>query len=304
MFSMNRLAPEKRAAVVASLVEGNSIRSTVRMTGVAKNTVTKLLVDLGTVCSVYQDRVMRDLPCKRVQVDELWCFVYAKQKNVPIDKLGEAGDVWTWVAIDADTKLVPTYRVGARDAHEAALFLNDLASRISGKPQITSDGWTPYTVGVPRAFGGDVDYAQLVKLYGTDANPRKPEQRYSPSVCIDAVPHRVTGNPDPDHISTSYAERLNLTMRMSMRRYTRLTNAFSKKIENLAAAVSLHFMHYNFCRVHKTLGTTSAVAAGITDHVWTLNDLIALLEEAERVPVKRGAYRKTRERRAAARDSA
>jgi len=302
---MNRLSPEKRAAVVAALVEGNSIRSTVRMTGVAKNTVTKLLVDLGTACSVYQDHVMRDLTCERVQVDELWCFCYAKQRNVPADKRGLGyGDVWTWVAIDSDTKLVPTYRVGGRDLVDATSFIHDLAQRLANRVQLTTDGNYAYLNAVKGAFGKEIDYAMLVKVYGSDANPRKPEQRYSPSVCIEATPQPMIGSPDPDHISTSHVERLNLTMRMSMRRYTRLTNAFSKKVENLAAAVSLHFMHYNFCRVHQSLDKqTPGMAAGLTDHVWTLRELIGLLEEAESVPVKRGRYAKTRERRAAARDS-
>ncbi len=301
---MNRLSPEKRAAVVAALVEGNSIRSTVRMTGVAKNTVTKLLVDLGTACSVYQDRVMRDLSCERVQVDELWCFCYAKDRNVPADKRGEpgVGSVWTWVAIDSDTKLVPTYRVGSRDLTDATSFIDDLAQRLANRVQLTTDGNYAYLNAVKGAFGKEIDYAMLVKVYGSEANPKKPEKRYSPSVCIEANPMPMIGSPDPDHISTSHVERLNLTMRMSMRRYTRLTNAFSKKIENLAAAVSLHFMHYNFCRVHKTLGTTPAVAAGLTDHVWTLRELIGLLEEAESVPTKRGRYAKTRERRAVERE--
>jgi IS1 family transposase len=303
MVSMNRLSPEKRQAVIAALVEGNSIRSTVRMTGVAKNTVTKLLVDLGTACSVYQDRVMRDLTCERVQVDELWCFCYAKQKNVPAEKRGESGvgDVWTWIAIDSDTKLVPTYRVGTRDLSDATSFIQDLAQRLANRVQLTTDGNYAYLSAVRGAFGKEIDYGVLVKKYGSDANSRKPEQRYSPSVCIEATPHAVIGSPDPDHISTSHVERLNLTMRMSMRRYTRLTNAFSKKVENLTAAVSLHFMHYNFCRVHKTLGTTPAVAAGLTDHVWTLREMIGLLEEAESVPTKRGRYAETRERRAAQR---
>jgi IS1 family transposase len=300
MINMNRLTPEKRAAVVAALVEGNSIRSTVRMTGVAKNTVTKLLVDLGTACSVYQDRVMRDLPCKRVQVDELWCFCYAKQKNVPVEKRDErgVGDVWTWVAIDSDTKLVPTYRVGGRDLVDATSFINDLAQRLASRVQLTTDGNYAYLNAIKGAFGIDIDYAMLVKQYGSEADSRQPEKRYSPSVCIDATPQPMIGNPDPDHISTSHIERLNLTMRMSMRRYTRLTNAFSKKIENLVAAVSLHFMHYNFCRKHQSLsGKTPAMAAGLTDHVWTLRELIGLLEEAESVPTKRGRYAKTRERR-------
>jgi len=293
---MNRLSPETRTAVVAALSEGSSLHATSRMTGVARNTVSKLLVDLGTVCSIYQDHAMRDLPCERIQVDEIWAFVYAKQKNVPPEKRNEAGDVWTWVALDADTKLVPTFRIGARDVGEAMAFMTDLARRLRNRVQITSDGWAPYTIAVPQAFGGEVDYAQLVKVYGNDPS-RKPERRYSPAVCLDSVPTRVCGDPDAEHISTSYVERLNLTMRMSMRRYTRLTNGFSKKVENLAAAVSLHFMHYNFCRVHKTLGTTPAVAAGVADHVWKIAEVIALLDEAERaVSIPRGPYKPRRPR--------
>ena len=290
---MNRLSADTRSAVVAALSEGNSLHATSRMTGVARNTVSKLLVDLGIVCSVYQDTVLRDLSCERIQVDEIWAFVYAKQKNVPADRRGDSGcgDIWTWVALEADTKLVTTYRIGARDLREASAFMTDLASRLRNRVQITSDGFAPYTLAVPGAFGGDVDYAQLVKIYGNDPS-RKPERRYSPAVCLDAVPSRVCGDPDPEHISTSYVERLNLTMRMSMRRYTRLTNGFSKKVENLAAAVSLHFMHYNFCRVHKTLGTTPAVAAGAADHVWKVADIISLLDEAERaVSIPRGPYK-------------
>jgi IS1 family transposase len=243
---------------------------------------------------IRSDRSFRDSLC------------YAKQRNVPADRRGEpgVGDVWTWVAIDSDTKLVPTYRVGGRDLVDATSFVNDLAQRLASRVQLTTDGNYAYLNAVRGAFGKEIDYAVLVKKYGSDANPRKPEQRYSPSVCIEAIPHPVIGNPDPDHISTSHVERLNLTMRMSMRRYTRLTNAFSKKIENLAAAVSLHFMHYNFCRVHQSLNKeTPAMAAGLTDHVWTLRELIGLLEEAESVQTKRGRYAKTRERRAAARDS-
>jgi IS1 family transposase len=247
---------------------------------------------MGTVCSVYQDRVMRDLPCERLQVDEIWAFVGMKQKNVPPDRRDEdIGDIWTWVAIDADTKLVPTYRIGARDLQEARLFIVDLAMRLRNRVQLTTDGHRPYLNAVGEGFGDDVDYAQLVKIYGSE---RAGAARYSPAKCLGAVPTTITGNPDPDHISTSYVERQNLTMRMSMRRFTRLTNAFSKKAENLAAAVSLHFAHYNLCRVHSSLGTTPAVAAGVTDHVWTLDELIGLLEEAERVPVKRGSYAKTR----------
>ena len=200
--------------------------------------------------------------------------------------------MWTWVALDSDTKLVPTYRIGGRDLSEATAFITDLATRVSNRPQITTDGHAPYRLAVKGAFGADADYAMLVKVYGND-NSKKPERRYSPGVCLEANPIAISGNPDPDRISTSHIERQNLTMRMSMRRYTRLTNGFSKKVENLAAAVSLHFMHYNFCRVHKTLGTTPAVAAGITDHVWKVSEIVALLDEAERAaPVKRGPYKK------------
>jgi IS1 family transposase len=293
---MNKLSTVRRAAVVASLVEGNSIRATCRMTGVAKNTVTKLLTDLGIVCSVYQDRVMRDLPCKRIQADEVWTFCYAKAKNVPADKRGEFGygDVWTWVALDADTKLVPSFRVGPRDLEEARLFMADVAKRMRNRVQLTTDGHRPYLVAVEQAFDGEVDYAQLIKLYGTDSDRRKSgEAKYSPGVCIGTHADVVTGSPDGAHISTSYVERANLTMRMSMRRFTRLTNAFSKRVENLTAAVSVHFMHYNFCRPHQTLGGASpAMAAGLTDHVWSLDELVALLEEAESYPTKRGPYKK------------
>jgi IS1 family transposase len=298
MVSMNRLTPEKRAAVVAALVEGNSIRATCRMTGVAKNTVTKLLVDLGTACSVEQDRLMRDLPCQRVECDEIWAFVYAKQRNVPQARQADPtiGDVWTWVGMDSDTKLVISYRIGPRDIREAREFMQDLASRLRHRVQLTTDGQRPYFRAVREAFGKEVDYAQLVKIYGIDP---KGDTRYSPGVCIGAEKYVAFGNPDPDKISTSYIERQNLTMRMSMRRFTRLTNAFSKKVENLAAAVSLHFMHYNFCRPHSSLGkgVTPAMAAGVTDHVWTLPELIGLLEAAEAVPTKRGRYAKTRARR-------
>jgi IS1 family transposase len=290
---MNRLTSEKRAAIVGALVEGNSIRATCRMTGAAKGTVLKLLSDLGLVCSIHQDRLMRDLKCERIQVDEIWAFVYAKQKNVPPEKRGEAGDVWTWVALDADTKLVPSFHIGPRDFQTAVTFLGDLQHRLAHRVQLTTDGHRPYLKAVEETFGNDVDYAQLIKVYGAD-NSRKPERRYSPAVCVDAIPTPIIGNPAREHISTSYIERQNLTMRMSMRRYTRLTNAFSKKVENLTAACSLHFAHYNLCRVHQTLGTTPAVAAGITDHVWKLSELIALLEDAENMPTRRGSYKPRR----------
>jgi IS1 family transposase len=310
IISVNRLSAEKRRRVIACLVEGNSIRATVRMTGVAKATVTKLLVDLGIICSVYQDVNLRDLPCERVQCDEIWAFVGAKQKNTTPETRAEGwGDCWTWTALDSDSKLVVSYRVGPRDLREATLFMQDIKGRLRNRVQLTTDGLSTYLLAVEAAFEGDVDYAQLVKVYGTDQDPRRPERRYSPSVCLEAIPERVCGDPDPEHVSTSHVERLNLTTRMSVRRFTRLTNAFSKKVENLAAAVSLHFMHYNFCRPHQSLSkpgqrVTPAMAAGVTDHVWTLDELVALLDEAERaVPVKRGPYKKRQPRPQLAADS-
>jgi IS1 family transposase len=288
---MNRLTPEKRTQVIAALVEGNSIRATVRMTGVAKNTVVKLLSDMGLVCSIFQDRLIRDLPCERVQCDEIWSFVYSKAKNVPEGKRGEAGDIWTWVGIDADSKLVISYRVGSRDVAEAIDFMKDIAKRLRSRVQLTTDGHHPYVQAVKHAFKDEVDYAQLFKTYGRDSES---ERRYSPPVCTGIDIRRVTGEPDPAHISTSYIERQNLTMRMSMRRFTRLTNAFSKKIENHTAAISMHFAHYNLCRPHQSLGgkMTPAMAAGLTDHVWPLSELVGLLEQAEAVPARRGQYRK------------
>jgi len=292
---MNRLTREKRTAIVAALVEGNSIRATVRMTGASKDTVTKLLVDLGTACEIHMDRAMRDLTCERIQVDEIWAFVYSKQKNVPANKRGEAGDIWTFVAIDADTKLIPSFFVGPRDLGTAQRLMVDLASRVRGRVQLTTDGFKPYLSAVQVAFRGEVDYAQLVKLYVNTGGAT----RYSPGRLLSTATVPIIGNPDPAKISTSYIERQNLTMRMSMRRFTRLTNGFSKKAANHAAAVSLHFAHYNFCRVHKSLsGQTPAMAADVSDHIWTLDELIALLEAAEAVPIRRGAYRKTRERKA------
>jgi IS1 family transposase len=275
---MNRLDSETRCRVVASLVEGNSIRATVRMTGAAKNTVTKLLVELGAACSRYQDSTLRNLSCERVQVDECWAFCYAKAKNVKpehFDDGGYAGDVWTWAAIDADTKLIPTWELGQRDAATATHFVSDLAGRLSGRVQLTSDGLGAYLGAVAKAFRGAVDYAMLVKVYTQTIEGQK---RYSPAQCIACERKTIIGNPDPDHISTSYIERANLTMRMGMRRFTRLTNGFSKKIENHAAAVALHMMHYNFCRVHQTLKTSPAVAAGVADHVWSIAEIIGLLD--------------------------
>ncbi len=274
---MNKLNPEKQKQVIASLVEGNSIRATVRMTGVAKNTIVKLLAEVGQACSDYQDKVFRNLNCKRIQCDEIWSFCYAKEKNVPEDKKGHFGygDVYTWTAIDAETKLCPSWYVGKRDYQSGKIFIQDLADRLAHRVQLTTDGHRAYLWAVEDAFGKDIDYAQLVKLYGSD---REAEVKYSPATCTGAVKVPIQGNPDMKHVSTSYVERQNLTMRMSMRRFTRLTNAFSKKIENLEHAVALHFMYYNFCRIHQTLRITPTMEAGVTDHVWDIDEVIALIK--------------------------
>ena len=273
---MNELTTEKRSAVVSCLVEGNSIRATVRMTGVAKNTVVKLLCDLGRACSEYQDKTFRNLKCRRVQCDEIWSFVYAKEKNCPTkQKAKGGGDVWTWTALDPDSKLVPCWFIGQRDAGCAYHFIHDLKKRLANRVQLTTDGHRAYLSAVEDAFGAQIDYAMLQKIYGT--TNETPETRYSPAICMGARKAVISGNPDHNHVSTSYVERQNLTMRMSMRRFTRLTNAFSKKVENLEHAVALHYMHYNFCRIHQTLRVTPAMEAGISDHVWSLDEVIALL---------------------------
>jgi IS1 family transposase len=252
------------------------------MTGVAKGTVLKLLADLGAACEKYQDAALRHLPCRRIQCDEIWSFCYAKAANVPEDKRGAFGfgDVWTWTALCADTKLVPTWFIGRRDGYTARRFIEDLAARLSHRVQLTTDGHKVYLEAVEGTFGADVDYAMLVKLYGGDS-ARDSEARYSPAQCLGTRTVCITGNPDPAHISTSFAERHNLTMRMSMRRFTRLTNAFSKKVDNLKAAVALHFMYYNFARIHQTLRVTPAMEAGIADHVWSLEEIVGLLETQE-----------------------
>jgi len=277
---MNKLPTEKRTQILTLLVEGMSLRAAGRATDTAFNTVAKLFVDAARACADYQDRTLRGLHCKRLQLDEIWSFVYAKQKNVPDAKSApaNAGDVWTWVAIDAETKLVPSWRVGDRSSETAIAFTDDLASRLANRVQITTDGHKPYLEAIEGSFGADVDYAMLVKIYGADPTG---EKRYSPAECIGAVKHRIEGNPDPKHVSTSYAERQNLTLRMSSRRFTRLTNAFSKKVENHALSVALHYMHYNFCRIHKTLRVTPAMAAGVTDRLWSVADIVNVLEAWE-----------------------
>ena len=286
MLSMaNVLSNSDRAAVVAALVEGCSIRATSRMTGVARNTVTKLLLDLAGVCSELSDAKLRDLTCKRLQIDEIWAFCYAKAKNVPEDKKGRFGygDVWTFCAIDADTKLVPSWLVGTRDVGSATELMQDLASRLVNRVQITTDGLKAYIAAVEDAFGGDVDFAQLHKVYA--AAPTGPETRYSPAECTGAEKRVICGNPNKWDVSTSYVERQNLTMRMSMRRFTRLTNAHSKKVENHIAAVALHFFYYNFARPHSSLGgRTPAQAAGVETRKWSVLDMVALLPDAEVKP--------------------
>jgi len=274
---MNKLNRDKRTQIISSLVEGNSLRATARMCDVAFNTVLKLLPEIGRACLEYQDKAFRNLRCKRIECDEIWSFCYAKERNVPADKKGQFGygDVWTWVAIDPDTKLVPSFMVGSRTALAAREFMDDLASRLASRVQLTTDGHRAYLEAVEEAFGSEVDYAMLVKLYGADSEP---DTRYSPAECIGCREIAVAGRPDPKHISTSHVERQNLTMRMKMRRFTRLTNAFSKKVENHVWAIALHYMHYNFCRVHQTLRVTPAMEAGITDHIWEVSDIAALLD--------------------------
>lgn len=275
---MKVLDPKTKAQVLTALCEGSSIRSITRMFGVGKNTVASLLVDAGFACARYQDQALRNLKCEKIQCDEIWAFIGAKDKNVPADKknLFGIGSVWTWTAIDADSKLICSWMVGNRDADAALEFMRDLKSRLASRVQLTSDGHASYPDAIFDAFGRDIDYAQLIKIYGA---PRETEARYSPAVCKGAKKHAVIGQPDMKHVNTSYVERQNLTMRMGMRRFTRLTNAFSKKLENHIAAISLYFMYYNFVRIHQTLRVTPAMAAGVTDRLWDINDVIRLLEE-------------------------
>ena len=274
---MNKLTTAERVQVVSALCEGNSMRSVSRMTGIARNTIMKLVVDLGAACSKYQDEHLRNLSCKRLQADEVWSFVGMKQKQVPGERKGEfgIGDVWTFTAIDADTKLIPSWMVGTRDAGTATEFMRDLAGRLSHRVQLTTDGLNAYLDAVEDAFGADIDFAQLQKLYASDYDGAG---RYSPPVVKATKKRIVTGNPDPEHISTSYVERANLSMRMSIRRFTRLTNAFSKKLENHSAAIAIFMLHYNFARVHQSLRITPAMAAGVSDHVWEIEEIVALLD--------------------------
>jgi IS1 family transposase len=285
MLLMNRLDAQTRAAVLNCLIEGCSIRSTVRLTGVSKKAVSRLLVEAGNVAAEYQDRVMRNLPCRRLQVDELWTFNYCKAKNVTPEiaaKIPGAGSVWLWVAMDADTKLVPCVTIGDRNASTAHDFVSDLASRLRYRVQMTTDGHRPYLEAVEAAFGADIDYAMLVKLYGNTDDPKSPERRYSPAKCIGTVPTVITGRPDPQHISTSFVERLNWSARTAMRRYTRLSNGFSRKIENHMAAVAINYFAYNFIKIHRTLRVTPAMEAGIARRPFDVMDLVNLLSDSEK----------------------
>ena len=280
MVSLNRLDTNRRAQIVKCLVEGMSIRSTVRLTGASKNTIAKLVIELCAACTRFMDEAMVNLPCKRIQCDEIWSFVYAKEKNVTQEIAEEriAGSVWTWTAIDADSKLIPCWLIGKRDAGCATEIMQDLSGRLTNRVQLTTDGLKVYLNAVIDSFAGDIDYAILHKVYGAD---RPDAARYSPAVCIGCEKAEMIGSPDPKHISTSYVERANLSMRMSMRRFTRLTNAFSKKIENHAASVAIYFTWYNFGRVHQTLKMTPAMKAGIANHVWTVDEMIELLTKDE-----------------------
>ena len=275
---MNRLPLTKKVAVIAALVEGCSVRSTVRLTGVAKGTILRLLADVGVACARYQDETFRNLNATRIQCDEIWSFCYAKNKNITPairERNPQAGDVWTWTAIDADTKLVLSWLVAARDLPSAKAFMQDVSGRLANRVQLTTDAYRLYLTAVDRAFGVDIDYAQLHKIYSSETTGR-----YSPAVCIGCKKNDVSGSPDPAHISTSYVERQNLTMRMHMRRFTRLTNAFSKKIENHVHSVALFYMHYNFAKVHQTLRVTPAMEAGLATSVWSIQNIVELIEPA------------------------
>lgn len=275
---MNKLTTSKRVQILQMLCEGSSMRSISRIVDVSINTVTKLLVDAGTACSDYQNKVFKNLTCNRIQCDEIWSFCYSKEKNIPEDKEGVFGyrDVYTWTAICADSKLVPSWYVGRRDTENATVFMKDLASRMKHRVQLTTDGHRMYLEAVEDAFGSEIDFSQLIKVYGVSEG--ETEKRYSPAKCLGTEKINMIGNPNKKDISTSYIERANLTMRMGMRRFTRLTNGFSKKFENHMHAVALYFMYYNFCRIHQTLRVTPSMEVGVTDHVWDIEDILSLLQ--------------------------
>ncbi len=276
---MNQLSIEKRVQIINLLVEGSSLRATSRISGCSINTVTKLLVDVGRACIDFHNKMVRGIDARRVQCDEIWSFVYAKQKNVPEEMQDEdgKGDVWTWVGIDAESKLVISWLVGNIDAESANEFMLDVADRVSNRIQLTTDGHKPYLEAVTNAFGSQIDFAQLVKIYGNSEGSGN-EKRYSPAECTGAKKVRIEGNPDKKYVSTSYVERQNLTMRMHMRRFTRLTNAFSKKIENHCYAIALHFVYYNFVKIHKTLRVAPAMEAKLIDRLWEIEDIVKLVK--------------------------
>ena len=279
---MNKLSSEERARILHLLCEGNSIRATVRLTGASKNTIAKLLVTAGKACMAYQDRALVNLNCKRIEVDELWSFVGAKEKNVPAGRKGDGtmGDVWTWVALCADSKLVPAWYIGDRDSEAAMFFMDNLAKRLANRVQLTSDGHKPYLEAVEGAFGADIDYAMLVKIYG--AAPEGPQRRYSPAECKGAVKRVVEGKPDKSKVSTSYVERNNGIIRQHCKRYARLTQAFSKKVENHAYAFALHTMYHNFVKISGAHRMSPAMAAGVETRLWEIGDMVAMIEEWER----------------------
>ncbi|MGK2958011.1 MAG: IS1 family transposase [Acidimicrobiales bacterium] len=290
---MRKLDTKTRALIIRLLVEGNSIRATSRIADVSKNTVNKLLIDAGKACAEYHDKHVRNVKASVIQCDEIWSFTYAKQKNVATAKDAPegAGDTWTWTAIDSDSKLIVSYMVGGRDSEYAIEFMDDLRDRLANRVQLTTDGHKAYLEAVEGAFGGDVDYAQLIKIYG-DMGGKTAARKYSPAECTGIKKRTVEGLPDKALISTSHVERQNLTMRMHMRRFTRLTNGFSKKVENHMHAVALHFMYYNFVKVHQTLKVTPAMEAGLTDCLWDIADLVAIIDANEEAPKKRGPYKK------------
>ena len=294
MESMNKLSTEQRAKILHLLCEGNSVRAITRLLNVGKNTVLNLMIDAGKTCADYHDEHVRGLKAKRIQCDEVWSFIYAKQRNVADAKAAPdgAGDAWTWTAIDADSKLIVSYFIGDRSGQSAIALMDDLAGRLANRVQLTTDGHKAYLEAVEGAFGADIDYAVLHKIYGSV--PESAKGRYSPAECIGTEKHRIEGKPEKKHVSTSYVERSNLTIRMQNRRFTRLTNGFSKKLENHAYSVALFVMFYNFTRIHKTLRVTPAMAAGVTKRLWDVKDIVALVEaeEAKAAPVKRGPYNK------------